>query len=174
VTVIPLTVHRETFDHGRRIEAKVSFVAASGIKSCFADMGEKVRVESQMVTARRIILAIIAVALTLPLVVIATFHIGRNQEGLMHQIGRFVLTLLLCALLFRGVNWARWVTGILFIALGVREFVVGVLLLSKDFNDGLVLIGTGSVCVASAYVLFFVPIVRAYFSSGPASAAKPV
>jgi hypothetical protein len=122
----------------------------------------------QDVVARRIILAIIAVALALPVVVIATFHIGRSQEGLPHQIGRLVLTLLLCVFLFRGANWARWAAGAVFIAAGIRELVLGFLLVSEV--NGLVLIATGSVCLASAYVLFFVPVVRAYFTGGKLTA----
>jgi len=129
--------------------------------------------DPQVLTARRIVLAIIAFAMSMPMVVITTFHIGRNQERLPQQIVRFVLTLVLCTFLFRGANWARWVAVILFLVAGTAELVEGVVLLS-DGTHGLILIATGSVCLASAAVLFFVPVVRAYFNGGSTSIAKTV
>ena len=118
---------------------------------------------------RWLVLAVIVASLSLSVLVIVAFNIGRGPERLPQQTVRFVLTVGLCIFLYRGSNWARWVAGILFALGGLGSLIEGVAALSTSMAS-LLLFGMGLVYLGSAVILFFVPAVRAYFGVGNAKA----
>ncbi len=122
---------------------------------------------NQPVAGRRLVLAVIVASLTISVLVIVAFNLGRGPERLPQQIVRFLLTVGLCVFLHRGANWARWVAGILFAFGGVGSLLGGLSALSTSMG-GLLLLVMGLVYLACAVVLFFVPRVRAYFGAGNA------
>jgi hypothetical protein len=125
--------------------------------------------EAKPETGRRLVLAVIVASLTLSVLVIVAFNLGRGPERLPQQIVRLLLTIGLCVFLYRGANWARWVAGLLFALGGLGSLLGGLAALSTGMA-GLLLIVMGLVYVGSAVVLFFAPTVRAYFGAGKAKA----
>ena len=119
-------------------------------------------------SGRRLVVAVIAATLTTSVIVIATFNMDQGSDRLPLQIVRFLLTLGLCFLLYRGTNWARWVAGILFGLTGLGSLAGGFALLSAH-KPGLAMIALGFVYSASAIVLFFVPSVRNHFRGAGAA-----
>lgn len=126
--------------------------------------------ETKPDTGRSLVLAVIVASLSLSVLVIVAFNIGRGPERLPQQIVRFFLTVGLCVILYRGANWARWVAGILFALGGLGSLIGGVASLSTSIMAGLLLVVMGLVYLASAVILLFVPAVRAYFGVGNAKA----
>jgi presenilin-like A22 family membrane protease len=119
--------------------------------------------ESQITTGRRIVLAVIVATLTLSVLSIFTYNVRLGQERITQQIIRYLLTIGLCVLLYKGANWARWVMGSLLGYTGVLAMFGGI---AFSFNPrfSLLLIVMGMVYLAAAAALFFIPAVRAYFS----------
>lgn len=115
------------------------------------------------------VLAVIVASLTMSLLVIVLFNLGRGPERLPQQIIRFLLTAGLCVFLYRGANWARWVGGVLF-ALGALGSLLGGLALLSTSIAGVLLLVMCLVYSASAVILLFVPTVRAYFGVDSARA----
>jgi len=126
--------------------------------------------EHQVESGRRLVLLVIVISLTFSVLVIVTFNILLGPENLPQQIVRFLLTVGLCAFLYKGANWARWVASILFGLAGLQGLIGGLVALSTS-TAGLLLIVMGLVYVASAIVLLFIPAVRAYFGVGNTDAA---
>lgn len=108
--------------------------------------------------------AVIAVTLALSVMVILVYLTSIGPQKVPQQIVRLILTGVLCVFLYRGVNWARWVAGILFVLAGIVGIASGTALLYIGAG-AFVLLAMGAVYVGSAVILLFVPSVRTYFGS---------
>ena len=124
-------------------------------------------------SGRRIVLAIIVAFVVLDAFTTISYLMVFGPDRLPYQSLRFVLTVGLCVFLYRGANWARRVTVVLFGLAGLAGLSEGI---GLGGGGGLLLIVMGLFYVASVIVLLFVPTVRAYFSakSGPLSMVEPL
>lgn len=118
-------------------------------------------------TGRWLVVAVIVSALAVSVLNVAAFNVAVGTEREPQQVVRFALTVALCILLYRRVNWGRWAAGILFSLAGVGSLIVSVASERGDF----LLATIGAVYAAAAAVLLFVPAVHAYFRVGRSQAA---
>ena len=112
---------------------------------------------------QRIVIAVILAIVGLSLLTIVSFTSFRGTERLPQQIVRFLLTIALCYFLYRGANWARWVTVVLCGLGGPAAVLSGVALLPLGF-PGVLLIAMGLTYIVCAGILLFAPSVRVYFT----------
>jgi hypothetical protein len=121
----------------------------------------------QREAGRRLVLAVIVASLALEVLTIALFNLQLGPARLPQQIIRFLLTIGLCIFLYRGANWARWLAGVLFALVGPISLVLGLGTLPMT-SGSLLLIVIGTVYMACAVILLFVPRVRMYYGAGNA------
>lgn len=116
--------------------------------------------------ARWLVLAIIAVILSLGALV--TFGYGGEvaPDDHLQDTIRFVLLAILGIFLFRGTNWARWTSIALLLSTGVLSLIAGVI---KVFETpaALLFLVAGILYVTAGVVLLRVASVRAYFGADP-------
>lgn len=111
---------------------------------------------------RRLVVLLIVVYLAMELFAFLTTPLSQGMMQWVAQLIRGFLTLVLCAFLYSGHNWARWVVGILSTLGGLYGLSTGASLSSHGQPD-ILLIVLGLIELASAAILFFVPSVRAFF-----------
>lgn len=116
----------------------------------------------QRASGRPFVLAVIFALLGLSLYSIGTFISVFGTVKLPQQIVRFLFSIALCICLYRGANWARWVTALLCLVTGAA-FLVSIAVLQVRGSDAFQMIAMGTIYLASAGVLLIVPSVRAYF-----------
>ena len=80
-----------------------------------------------------IIVAIIITTLNTSLIVAASYNLLFEPTILLIHIIRFLLTIFLLWLLYKGYNWARWVNIVLFTLAGAFTVFFGLELLTKSF-----------------------------------------
>jgi hypothetical protein len=118
---------------------------------------------TQIRTGRIIVLSILIGCLVLSLSTIVLTNLISGAEQLIAQTIRFVLTLLLCIVVYQGKVWARWVLSILLLIGGVFALSSGVGLLAVS-PIALVLVVMGLVYLAGFASLLFLPHTRAFFA----------
>lgn len=111
---------------------------------------------------RRLVAVLIVAYLAMELYVFLTTTLNRGIVELITQLIRGYLLLVLCAFLYSGRNWARWVLAILSTLGGLFGLHSGVLR-ALNGQSGISLVVMGLINVASVAILFFVPSVRAFF-----------
>jgi hypothetical protein len=102
----------------------------------------------------KIVLGIIGATVGFSALAIITFILSVGAQRLPLQVIRFILTILLGILLYRGTKWAYWVLVVLYGLAGVNALVGGFLLLRNTLME-LVSLATGVVYILSAVVLVF-------------------
>jgi len=104
------------------------------------------------------------------IVVIITFAISVAQIATTRGFGNpvefgapLLLTAILGWFLFRGHNWARWITIILFGITTVISLAGGVFILFRNLWDGLTFILPGLFYMIAASIFLFGPNVQEHF-----------
>ena len=112
---------------------------------------------------RPYVIGVIVACLLVSLSSILLTNLASGPQNLGQQGIRLLLTIGLCFYLYQGRNWARWVAGILFGLAGLVG-ILGAFALLGQSVFALLPILLAVIYLVCMAVLFFVPIVRAYFT----------
>lgn len=117
--------------------------------------------EPRAFQGRQLVIGVIAACLFISIVTIGFSNFAAGPQQLPQQAIRLLLTILLCALLYQGRNWVRWVLGILFLLGGLGSLVGGLALLpipwvaATLFVMAIVYLICGSILLFSSNVRVF-------------------
>lgn len=93
------------------------------------------------------------------IIAFSTFTLGPDRLPL--QLVRFGIAAMLAWLMYRGVNWARWMAAVFCLLGSATSFYV---LLNEGFAILFLILGVSYLCFAG--VLVFAPSVQAFFLGG--------
>jgi hypothetical protein len=121
------------------------------------------RMDRTIHKGRNTIIAVIAACLLISLASILLTNMVQGSDRIGGQSIRFLLTILLCVLLYQGKAWVRWVLGILFLLSGLGGLISGAALLAIS-PLAVILIIIGIIYLACVVALFFVSDVQAFLA----------
>ncbi len=114
--------------------------------------------------ARLFVYTIVGVFAFIAIFNIFISYLGQGTENLTQQIFKAILILFLCVFVWLGHDWARWGLGILGGLAGLIFILNGINLFSR-VNWWFFPVVFGVLYIASAVILFAVPLVRRHFKA---------
>lgn len=125
-------------------------------------------------TGRIIVLTVLVLTVVMSAGMITLTNLMRGPDRIGQEAVRFLLTILLCVLVYQGKGWARWVYAALLGLGGLFALVSAVPLAAMAPVGALLVAAIGVVYLACAITLAAVPSVRAYFAERRAQRAALV